>query len=436
MKFSTSQLANSLARISCHELPARYWIGFSGGLDSTVLLYAMRQLRLRQEIIAVHVNHGLHLDANSWTAHCRQVCRDWNIRLEVIEVNARAAAGESPEAAARQARYAAFQNRVKPGDYLLTAQHEDDQAETLLLQLLRGGGPAGLAAMPPAIRFAGGWHGRPLLIVSRQALRAYAEAEGLKWIEDGSNTDPGFDRNYLRHKVLPVLQSRWPGYAKTLARAARHQAEAAALLAETAAADFAAVRGGYPGTLSVSRLRMFSDIRQRNIVRHWLKQHAMDLPTQAVLEQIIAALSAAADRCPVICWGNTEARRYRDDLFFLRSTPEAHHPNRTYTWPHDTLSLPELGLTLNRRELESEGAILPAARLQVRFRRGGERITLPGRRHSHSLKKLLQERGVPPWLRDRLPLIYEGERLVAVLGLDPPILAGSANSHVLTGPNR
>lgn len=426
MKFSISQLAKALTRISTHAPPARYWVGFSGGLDSTVLLHSLSQLPAgRPEIIAVHINHGLHPNAADWAAHCRQICRNWDIRLEVVAVNAQPEPGESPEAAARRARYAAFRDLLKPGDYLLTAQHQDDQAETLLLQLLRGGGPAGLAAMPRVSRFAAGRHARPLLPFSRQALQAYAEAESLTWVEDGSNTNLGFDRNYLRRKVLPLLRSRWPGYAKTLARAARHQAEAAALLAETAAADFAAVTGNYPDALSVSRLREFSNIRQRNIIRHWVKKQTLDLPTEAVLDQITATLAAAPDRCPVVCWGRTEARRYRDDIFFLRRELHTDLANRTYTWaPNTTLALPALGLTLNRGELESQGVVLPATGLQARFRRGGERITLPGRQHSHSLKKLLQERGVPPWLRERLPLIYEGERLVAVLGLNPPIIAG------------
>lgn len=427
MKFSTSQLAKALTRISHDEPAARYWVGFSGGLDSTVLLYAMWRLCLPQPLAAVHVNHGLHQDAAHWTDHCRRVCHDWNIRLEVVEVDARAGAGESPEAAARQARYAAFQEQLMPGDYLLTAQHEDDQAETLLLQLLRGGGPAGLAAMPAVTGLAAGRHGRPLLTFGREALRVYAEAEGLQWIEDGSNTDTGFDRNYLRHRVLTHLKTRWPAYAKTLARAARHQAEAAALLAETAEADLATVRGDYPGTLSVARLLAFSEVRRRNVIRYWLKRQAFVVPSEAVLDQIGAVLTAAPDRSPEVCWANTEIRRHRDGLFALPSR-EALDPGREYPWPPDTpLPLPELGMTLDRRELESRGIVLPAVVLRVRFRRGGERIRLPGREHSHSLKKLLQARGVPPWLRGRLPLIYEdrreGERLVAVLGLEPAIVA-------------
>lgn len=297
----------------------------------------------------------------------------------------------------------------------------------MLLQLLRGGGPAGLAAMPAVTGLAAGRHGRPLLAFSREALRVYAEAEDLQWIEDGSNTDTGFDRNYLRHRVLPHLKARWPAYTKTLARAARHQAGAAALLAETAETDLAAVRGASPGTLSAARLLAFSEVRRCNVVRYWLKRQALAVPSEAVLDQIGAVLTAAPDCCPEVRWANTEVRRYRDSLFVLPSVA-ALDPGREYHWPPDTaLPLPELGVTLDRRELESRDIVLPAAALRVRFRRGGERIRLPGRGHSHSLKKLLQERGVPPWLRERLPLVYEdereGERLVAVLGLEPPIVA-------------
>jgi tRNA(Ile)-lysidine synthase len=432
MKFSTRQLAEALTRISLGAPVGRYWLGFSGGLDSTVLLHAVWRLQPPQEVAAVHINHRLHSDADKWAAHCRQVCRDWNIRLEVLEVDARARPGESPEAAARQARYAAFQKLLAPGDYLLTAQHRDDQAETLLLQLLRGGGPAGLAAMPPVDRFGAGHLARPLLPFDRQSLQVYAEAEGLEWIEDSSNAVLGFDRNYLRHKVLPLLKPRWPGYTKTLARVARHQAEAAALLAEIADRDFASVRGGQPGTLSASGLREFSGSRRRNIIRHWLRKQALDLPTEAVLNQIMAMLSAASDRSPAVAWKHTEVRRYRDDLFFLRLSLENRIESHAYSWAPDTELAPsELGLTLSRSELEKQGIVLPNIDLQVRFRRGGERITLPGRRHSHSLKKLLQERGVPPWLRERLPLIYAGQRLLAVLGLNPPIIGEGINHSAI-----
>ncbi|HEX7027847.1 MAG TPA: tRNA lysidine(34) synthetase TilS [Gammaproteobacteria bacterium] len=429
MTFSVSQLAQVLATVSRLDSPSRYWVGFSGGLDSTVLLHALWRLQPPQELVAVHVNHRLHPDADEWAGHCRQVCRDWNVPLQVVEVNAKARRGESPEAAARQARYAAFQDLLGHGDYLLTAQHQDDQAETLLLQLLRGGGPAGLAAMPLVGRFAAGYLARPLLPFDRRALRVYAEGEDLKWIDDSSNAALEFDRNYLRHEILPVLKTRWPGYPKTLARVARHQAEAAALLSEMAENDFATVQGTDPAALSVSRLREFSGPRQRNAVRHWLGKQALDSPTEAVLNQIIALLDAAPDRCPAVVWRHTEVRRYRDDIFFLRRVLE-NPVSPTYLWaPGTELTLPELGLTLNRRELEKQGLVLPDTDLQVRFRRGGERIVLPGRRHSHSLKKLLQQRGVPPWLRQRLPLIYAGERLLAVLGLTPPIVAGGGVSR-------
>ena len=213
---------------------ARFWLAYSGGCDSHVLVHAAAQLRavVAERIFhVVHVDHGLQTASAEWARHCAAVCEELALPFTLLRVDARGSLGESPEAAARHARYRALASLMQAGDCLLTAHHQDDQAETLLLQLLRGGGPHGLAAMPALSPFAAGMHARPMLTFSREELRRYAQRHALQWIDDPSNADSGFDRNYLRNSVMPVLRERWPAVARVLARGAGHQAEAAQLLA-------------------------------------------------------------------------------------------------------------------------------------------------------------------------------------------------------------
>ncbi|HSP01681.1 MAG TPA: tRNA lysidine(34) synthetase TilS, partial [Thioalkalivibrio sp.] len=250
---------------------SRLVVAFSGGLDSHVLLHALAALCGEgfYELHAIHIHHGLNSQADAWADHCARVCRDLDVGLEVIAVNARAARGESPEAAARAARYQALASCMKEGDGLLTAHHRRDQAETLLLQLLRGAGSAGLAAMPRWQPLGSGWHGRPLLDVSREAIEDYARERDLHWIEDNSNLDARFDRNLLRQQVMPLLRARWQGVDETLARAAAHQAEGLGLLGDLARQDLEQIRGELPGTLSVSELTGLRPARIRNVLRFW-----------------------------------------------------------------------------------------------------------------------------------------------------------------------
>jgi tRNA(Ile)-lysidine synthase len=411
-------------RLDCMQGVRCFRVGLSGGLDSSVLLHILHNARPATRLKAVHINHGLRPNALQWEHSCVDVCNRYGIEIDVLRVDARAARGESPEAAARHARYAAIESLLEPGDCLLTAHHQDDQAETLLLQLFRGSGPAGLAAMPELAPFGAGWHLRPLLAFNRNTLHDYAHAAGLEWIEDDSNSDSRYDRNFLRQQVIPLLQRRWPSLAQTLGRAARHQAEAAELLEALGELDFPRVHNPLHGTLSITALRLMSLPRLHNVLRHWFRINAALPPSTAVLQQIVGSLQAAVDRSPLVSWGAYEVRRYADDLYLLDSV--APTPLEEYVWhPRDgDFSIPELKLELRLAELVAAGLQLPPAAetLYIRFRDGGERIALPGRGHTHSLKKILQERKVPPWLRPRIPLLYdEGGRLLAVLGLEPPI---------------
>jgi tRNA(Ile)-lysidine synthase len=402
--------------------PAAWQVAFSGGLDSSALLHAMAALRDRFAIAvgAVHVHHGLQADADAWVNHCRRVCTGYDIPLSVLHADARPAQGESPEAAARLARYAVLADWLVPDHCLLTAQHQDDQAETLLLQLLRGAGVHGLAAMPVCTALGAGTHLRPLLSVRRQALLEYARADGLEWIEDPSNAETGLDRNFLRHDVMPLLRSRWPALAGTLSRSAAHAAEAAGLLDALAADDRQAVAGPQADTLSVSALHALSPARQRNLLRGWMKQQGGHAPPAAVLARVQHdMLASRPDAMPCVQWGGHAVRRYRDALFVL---PEraSDQPRPEPAWRLDRpLSLAHGGM-LTATPTVGEGlrqAAIAGEGVHIRWRRGGETCRPSGRGHRHALKKLFQEAGVPPWQRDRIPLLYVEDKLAAVAGL-------------------
>jgi len=418
--FSPQTLLDQLQRF---PPPAGYQVAFSGGMDSHVLLHAMAGLRERlpASVGAVHVNHGLQADAARWDAHSATVCAELGLDYVALAVDARAGSGDSPEAAARAARYAALAAWLPAGHCLLTAQHRDDQAETLLLQLLRGAGVHGLAAMPAYSAFGAGTRLRPLLDTARDALRAYAEGHRLAWVDDPSNFDTGFDRNYLRHRVLPVLHERWPAADTSLARAAAHQGEAAAVLDEVAQQDLLAAAGAAASQLVLPFLAALPAPRQRNAVRRWLRRLTGSAPSTAVLDRILQDMPAGrADAEPRVCWDRFELRRYRDTLFLLRQMPPP-DPAQVLPWSLAApLALPAQGGVLSARQRTGQGirlSAIGAAGVRVGWRRGGERCAPAGRGQHHALKKLFQERGIPPWQRARIPLIYIDERLAAVAGL-------------------
>ncbi|MGE5624994.1 MAG: tRNA lysidine(34) synthetase TilS [Bacillota bacterium] len=418
MSFSPEKVFDTL-----RGLPAapRYWVAFSGGLDSTVLLHTLAADRgaLPGELRAVHVNHGLHGDAAAWQAHCARICAGLGVSLESREIRVNPGRGESLEAAAGEQRYRVFEGLMQPGDMLLTAQHADDQLETFLLQALRGAGVRGLAAMPATAPFAAGLLVRPLLDVPRGALEAWAREQKLEWVEDPSNADTGLDRNYLRHEVLPRLRARWPAAAATLGRSARHAAEAAEMLKEVAKLDGSS--HGVGETLPVAALEALPQPRARNLLRHWLESRGLPLPPAHKLAEILRQAGAAGDRNPCVDWEGAEVRRYAGRLYAQAPLPPSPAEFRLSPGAaHD------LGLGLGALRLApavGEGiraALCGPEGLRVTFRSGGESCRPAGKTHERPLKKWLQEMHVVPWLRDRLPLIYgdgEGRELLAVAGL-------------------
>lgn len=390
--------------------PAPLLAAFSGGLDSCALLHALAQdadVR-RHGLRAIHIHHGLHPAADDWARHCEAFCRTLDIPLQVVHVHVERD-GEGLEAAARRARYLAFAQAMDECEVLATAHHLDDQAETFLLRALRASGPEGLAAIRRWRRFAHGWHWRPLLDVSRKTLAGYAQAHGLAWIDDPSNADIHHDRNFLRHQVLPLLRQRWPQAEAAFARSADLMAEAAELLEEGDAQALATVRTADPQALSVAPLERLARGRRARVLRRWIGELGLPpLPGEGVARIESDLLSAGADTAAEFAWNGAVVRRWRGLLHAGRQQDALPSDWRTH-WRGDApLVLPGGGV------LALEGVAAFAEPLRVSARQGGERIALPGRGHSHALKKVLQELGVPPWERLRLPLLWDSrDRLLA-----------------------
>ncbi|MBA1274257.1 tRNA lysidine(34) synthetase TilS [Stutzerimonas azotifigens] len=394
---------------------ARAWrIAYSGGLDSCVLLHLLARLTRAQPlppISAIHVHHGLQSGADAWADHCRETCRALGVPLEVARV--RVAASASLENAAREARYAAFETRLGDGEVLLTAQHRDDQAETLLFRLLRGAGLKGLAAMSPTRALGRGLLLRPLLGVGRGELEAWARAEGLSWVEDPSNASLDYSRNYLRHQIIPAFEQRWPAAVPAIARAAGHLAEAQGLLDELAELDLASAATPSPfawlelPSLALEPLRALSDARQRNALRQWLRPH-VQLPDADHWAGWCDLRDAAADAAPVWRLDQAELRRAGERLWLLDGAWLKTPPEPSVSNLHGEIEL------VGNGRVRITGAGGDALRLG--YRQGGEWLQLAGRGR-RDLKRVLNERGIPGFVRPRLPLLLRRNEVVAVANL-------------------
>jgi len=397
---------------------AELCVALSGGLDSTVLLHALARAlvdRPNYRIRAAHVDHQLQRDSAIWRQHCGSVALSLQLEFVPLVVKVAADPELSPEAAARDARYAALRQILRPNEVLLTAHHADDQLETMLLALMRGAGLRGLSGVPSVQIFGGGWLARPLLEFSRAELEEWARSEQLQWLDDPSNANTNFDRNFLRHRVLPALRERWPAAAHSATRSTAHLREAGRLLDVLAAADLESVAIG--SCLSMTQLAGLAPARRRNVLRHWIRQHGMRVPSTRKLATIERdLLIAREDRLPCVEWDDVEVRRHRGLLYCMRQRP-AFEPADPLPWNvSQVLELPaQLGRLRAQRDAAGGLAVARArGELQVHFRRGGEELQPAGDPHHRKLKKLLQDAGVLPWWRDRVPLIYSAEQLVAV----------------------
>lgn len=381
-------------------------LAYSGGADSTALLHLAVEQAL-PGLRAVHVHHGLQGAADDWAAHCQQVCAGLGVPLEVLRVQVAADDPAGPESAARSARYAALRSRLPSGGLLLTAHHRDDQAETVLLRLLRGSGVDGLAAIRSFTRFDPGWLWRPLLAVPGAALRDYLRERGIDWIEDPHNRSPRYARSWLRQELIPRLRLRWPEAEQQLAATAARCAEAAELLAELAAEGLPAVQRE-DGGLSVSGLLALSPARRHLLLRHWLEHLGLPATYDETLRHLDReVLAVRPDAEPLLAWPGGEFRRYRDGLYASARLPPL---PEDYALEWDGLS--ELRLPAGCGRLETGGPL----RATVRLPRGGERLRLAGEAHHRSLRALAQREGLPPWVRQRLALIYVDGELQSIAG--------------------
>ena len=419
MSFTAAALDARLAAIAAsHAPPARYHVAVSGGIDSTVLLHAAVAAAL--PVAAVHVNHRLHPGADAWQQRVAAAAAELGCEFTALTVNVDPGHA-GPEAAARSARYAALADYLPAGDWLLAGHHRDDQAETLLLNLLRGSGPRGIAAMAAWRPFARGAIVRPLLDVSRSELVEYASRASIGWAEDPSNDDTRFDRNFVRHDVLPLLESRWPGAGHSLATAAVLARESSEMLDELAAGDLAAVdfrAEADRARLSAASLAALAAARQRNLLRYALRRLGLPVPGRLRLDAIVNdLLTARADAAPLVRWAGGEARRYRGCLFLGPPLDAAVIAERRLERGVNSLGSGLGELVIAPGTGPGLDPQLLVGGLSIRGRRGGESLKPLGYAHSRPLKKLLQENGVLPWYRDRLPLLYSGDRLVAVADL-------------------
>jgi tRNA(Ile)-lysidine synthase len=389
-------------------------VALSGGADSAALLLAaaalgssFRGLPLR----AVHVDHGLQAAAAEFREACAVLCRGLDIPLTVLPVAIHSPPGASVEAAARDARYAALAGDLKPGECLLTAHHSEDQAETLLLQALRGAGLKGLSAMPLRRPLGGGWHVRPLLDVPQRELLAFGSLPSVK---DPMNQDARFDRSYLRRDLWPLIEARWPGSAGALSRAARHLAEAQESLDRAAAASLSRLRDGE--ALSVPGLRALAPVERIDAVRFWLCEAGALPPSTARLTEALRQMfDADVDHLPCVPWGEHALRRYRERIFLTPAcAPQLHG---TLPWPVRPDARVDLGPSLGTLRWVAQLGGIDAGRVPptvfVRRRDGGEMLRPSSKARTQSVRHLCQRHGVLPWMRDALPVIVAGEGAVA-----------------------
>jgi tRNA(Ile)-lysidine synthase len=419
-EFGPATLAASLDRLAADWRRASLVLAVSGGMDSSALLSAAAALRRQDATLSVralHVNHGLTPAAGALERAARALCASLGIELTTLTIAVPVPHFQGLEAAARAARYRALGASLAAGELLLTAHHLEDQGETLLLQLLRGAGVAGAAAMPARAALGEAWLLRPLLGVERRALATYARDAGLAWQEDPMNAQTAFDRVYLRERLWPAITARWPAAARTLSRAAGHFASAQRLLEAQGAADLATLLQG--PTLAVEPLKRLSSERRANALRLWLAELQLPLPSSARLAALEAVLAAGNDRNPCLRWPGAQLHRYRGALYAFAPLPD---------WPGGgavavplaqgtPASLGALGTVhlvgaapVGTRPLDPE--CLP---LELKVRAGGERLRLHAGGPHRTVKELLRERGVPPWLRARLPFLHSGGRCVGVM---------------------
>ena len=424
MTESGSLIADFNARLATLPAGAPVCVGFSGGLDSAVLLrlFSEHAQAPGRRVSALHVHHGLSPNADDWVRFCERFCANHGVPLAVEHVRVDTDATGGVEAAARMARYAVYAARPEP--FIALGHHLDDQAETVLFQLLRGTGLKGMAAMPELRPLVGGKQlFRPLLTHSRATLQAFAQSQGMRWIEDESNAKTLYDRNFLRLEVAPLLDARFPGWQESLARFARHAASAGELLDALAAFDGVPARPGMPLPLREE----LTGERRANALRAWLARNAVAMPSEGRLAEMVRQLWESRDDARVrVEHAGIALVRHKGEALVERGLPPAARSAQAHvqSWQVPWRQERDIDLGAERGAVHFDPAKGEGIRAQVasgewcfRARSGGETIRLGPERPTRTLKNLLQERELPMWQRDNLPLLFHGDRLVWVPGV-------------------
>ena len=399
-------------------------VAYSGGVDSTVLLHLL--LRSRElvdfRLVALHVNHGIDPQSGCWEEHCSRFCQKAKIEFRSTSLDLARHHSRVNEDIARSARYAWFSSQMESGDLLLTAHHQNDQAETFLLNLMRGAGVRGLSAIQPVRKFASGWLVRPLLSVPGEEVIHYARKHDLEFVNDPANSDPGYGRNYLRHAVIPKTLEKWPSTVQQIGRSAEYLSQTRQLVDDLAKIDAEACRSAGHGflsigfQLSIDKVKALHQYRQLNLIRYWVRVHTLPEPGRDALEQFIETVLTQNKAFAGLGWSDCRMYRYKDDLYLARATESTLAPAKLSWDLTEPLTLEQAGIKLVPQRFENKGLSVNqlSGEVSVRFRTGGERIKLPGRKHSSALKKLFQQHSIPPWERNLLPLIYCDDELAAV----------------------
>ncbi len=431
-----TRFLNTLGRVTSNaEKKTELLIALSGGVDSVVLLSLAAGLDKQNlcSVRAVYVDHGLQKQSVAWGDHCASLCETLAVSFEFVAVDVDLQSGLSPESAARDARYSAMKTMLRADEYLCTAHHAEDQAETLLLQLFRGAGINGLASMPEVRDFGAGYLFRPLLQASQSEIIDYAKLRNLSWVEDPSNTDLRYDRNFLRHELLPMIEQRWPQVAQRISRSAAHCAEAVVLTSELAVKDFLSrdanshdvnskVISSHDvnllGKMSVSQIRSLSHVRQKNLLRHWISSQGFQTPSTVQLEQLLKDLVHGKEEGQgCVAFGAAEVARYQDNLCLAKRGSFDSLADFEYQWVCSDVPLfiAELDWQLDAVARDNLKPFIGKT-LVVRNRRGGERWRPDPAGRSTSVKSMLQQRGVPPWLRSRILFVFHDQVLVDICG--------------------
>lgn len=405
-------------------------VAYSGGVDSHVLLHALHSLRQQEprnfQLSAIHIHHGLSQHSDQWQAHCEQVCTSLDVEFQTANVEVQNAPRQSLEALAREARYNKLVALAPANSQVVLGQHQDDQLETFLLQLKRGAGPKGLSAMnrawvahcPLQSGKQVGFY-RPLLDTTQQMILDYAQQHNLKWCEDESNQNTDFERNFLRHDVLPILQNRWPEIARSVARSAALCAEQQSLLDEICHEKLKPLKAS-ANSLHLPALKQLSQSWLHQLVRYWLSELGIQSPSAAVLKQLKPeVLDAAADATPILQWQGWQFRRFDQQLFVIEAKP--HIDNQVLVWQGEPqIVLPGVIGVLHFEPCSQADAESPtfdpiAGDLTLQFGGYSQRFTPKGAGHSKPLKQWFKQWGIPPWVRNQVVLLKQNEQLLGIL---------------------